>query len=258
MSAPDRPYRRKDYAGALVANALASPFNIVLLVATMGGAVLVGAHVVVALLVALVVYAIACVRTFFDAEEAEKVLERERAERRAGLERGRKPLALESLAPEVAEPVRQARRRDQLIRDAIERAELPYEEVTDEVEGFLEYVEASARRAQMLYEVLRDNPPDAIRRRLAAVGSDPSRRELVEALRQQLTVAERCERQLQRYHDETERMLVEMDTIRAHLVSLSASTDASNQQRLAAEVRSLREEMSALADGMSEAFESHS
>jgi hypothetical protein len=133
---------------------------------------------------------------------------------------------------------------------------LPYDEVTSEVDGFVGYVEASAQRAQMLYEVLRDNPPATIRRRLDDAGSDPSRRELVEALRQQLAVGERCERQLQRYYDETERMLVEMDTIRAHLVSLSASTDASNQQRLAAEVRGLREEMGSLAAGMSEAFES--
>ncbi len=77
----------------------------------------------------------------------------------------------------------------------------------------------------------------------------------MEALKQQLVVAKRCEGQLQRYFDETERMVVELDTIRGQLISVSASSDASNQQRIAAEVRGLREEMSTLAQGMSEAFE---
>jgi hypothetical protein len=41
----------------------------------------------------------------------------------------------------------------------------------------------------------------------------------------------------------------------AALVSVSASTDAANQQRLAAEVRGLRDELGTLASGMSEAYE---
>jgi hypothetical protein len=52
-----------------------------------------------------------------------------------------------------------------------------------------------------------------------------------------------------------ERMVVELDTIRGSLVSVSASTDAGNQQRIAGDVRSLRDELGALASGMSEAFE---
>ena len=48
---------------------------------------------------------------------------------------------------------------------------------------------------------------------------------------------------------------MELDTVRGNLVSVSASTDAANQQELAAEVRGLREEVGALAEGMSEAYE---
>ena len=63
------------------------------------------------------------------------------------------------------------------------------------------------------------------------------------------------EAQLQRFYDEMERMLVELDTVRGNLVSVSASTEAANQQQLAADVRGLREEVGALAEGMSEAYE---
>ena len=63
------------------------------------------------------------------------------------------------------------------------------------------------------------------------------------------------ESQLARFYDEMERMVVELDTIRGSLVSVSASTDAANQQRIAGDVRSLRDELDALSSGMSEAFE---
>jgi hypothetical protein len=71
-----------EFAGALVANATAKPFNI-------------------ALLVALVIYAIACARTFFDEDEAEAVLTRVRAKRRAALTSGTKRLDPGTLAPEL-------------------------------------------------------------------------------------------------------------------------------------------------------------
>ena len=65
MAPPARqPYSRAEFAGALVANATAKPFNIALLIGTMGAGVLVGGSVAVALLAALAVYAIAVARTF--------------------------------------------------------------------------------------------------------------------------------------------------------------------------------------------------
>ena len=85
--------------------------------------------------------------------------------------------------------------------------------------------------------------------------NDPAKAELVAALTGQLKVQRRMERQLQAFYDEMEKILVELDTVRGNLVSVSASTDAANQQQLAADVRGLREEVGALADGMSEAYE---
>ena len=75
------PYSRQEYAGALVANAVAKPFNVLLAVATIGAATALSVDFVLALVVGLVIYAIAATWTFFDADEAAAVLERERGER---------------------------------------------------------------------------------------------------------------------------------------------------------------------------------
>ena len=60
--------------------------------------------------------------------------------------------------------------------------------------------------------------------------------------------------QLQRFYDEMDRMTVELDTIRGNLVSVSATTEADSQRRLAEEVRGLRDELGAVAAGIDEAY----
>ncbi len=116
-------------------------------------------------------------------------------------------------------------------------------------------MEDGARRAQLLYEALSESPPGPVEQRLAEVRGDPARAELTAALESQLAVLRRMETQLQRFYDEMERILVELDTVRGNLVSVSASTEAASQQRLAGDVRALREEVGAVAAGMSEAYE---
>ena len=152
----------------------------------------------------------------------------------------------------------EGRRREARIRDAIDRAELPYEEVSAEVDRFIRAMEDGARRAQLLYEALSESPPGPVEQRLAQVRDDPSKAELTAALESQLAVLRRMQGQLQRFYDEMERVLVELDTVRGNLVSVSASSEAANQQRLAGDVRALREEVGAVAAGMSEAYEGQS
>ena len=247
-----RPYSRTEFNRALIANALLSPFNVLLLAAMLVAGVLLNVFAVV-LPVALVVYGIAATRTYFDEDEANKVLERERGQRRKALEQGR--LDPRTLAEPIGRLVEAARQREARIRDAIGRAELPYSEVSDEVDRFIRALEGTAARAQLLWEALSESPPSAVEQRLGQVRGDPTKAELASALENQLTVGRRMESQLERFFTEMERILVELDTVRGNLVSVSASTEAANQQRLASDVRELREELSAVADGMSEAYE---
>ncbi|MGH2969790.1 MAG: hypothetical protein ACRDK0_12110 [Solirubrobacteraceae bacterium] len=254
MGEPE-PYNRSDFAGALAANAAAKPFNIGVLVATMAAGTLVGGPVLLVLLVALVVYLVACVRTFFDEEEADAVLTREREQRREQLAAGVKRLDLGTLAPPIREHVVAARRRERTIHEAIERSELPYEEVSEEVDGFVRAMERTAGRAQTLFDALRDNPPERVGARLDQARGESGKVELVEALEQQLRVQRRIEVQLGRFHDEMERMVIELDTVRGNLLSVSASEGSASQRELAGDVRSLRERMGTVAEGMAEAYE---
>jgi hypothetical protein len=254
MSVPEKPYSREEYAGALVANAVAKPFNVGLAVATIAAGSFLGPSFILALVVGLVIYAIAAARTFFDEDEAQAVLARERAEHRATLMSARSRIDANMLAPGVRHHLIAARRIEAKIRDAIERAELPYTEVSTEVDALVTLMDQSAGRAQLLYEALDESPPARVEARLAQLQGS-GKAELIEALSHQLTVQRKMESQLARFYDEMERMVVELDTIRGSLVSVSASTDAANQQRIAGDVRSLRDELDALSSGMSEAFE---
>jgi hypothetical protein len=246
------PYNRSDYNRALIANALTSPFNVAIFAAMLIAGLLLNVFAILAP-VAVVVYAIAAARTYFDEDVAQKVLEHERAKRRKDLEAGRPDPA--SLAPPIRQLVEAGHQRENRIRDAIERAEMPYSEVSDEVDRFVRAMEVTAGRAQLLYEALEETPPPWVEQRLREVQGDPAKKELADALTRQHEVLVRMEGQLERFYTELERVLVELDTVRGSLVSASASSEAANQDRLAADVRGLREEVGALAEGMSEAYE---
>lgn len=256
MAEESRPYSRSEFNRALIANALLDPFAIVLLAVMAIAGILLSA-VGVLLPVGLLLYGAAAARAYFDEDVANKVLEREREKRRKVLSDERARVDPRTLAAPIGGLLQGALQREQRIRDAVEGAQLPYAEVLDEVDGFVRAMEGTARRAQLLYEALVESPPPHVEARLAELTreNDPSRRELAEALTHQLHVLRRMERQLQSFYDQMEKILVELDTVRGNLVSVSASTDAANQQELAAEVRGLREEVGALAEGMSEAYE---
>ena len=251
-----RPYSRSDLNRALIANALLDPFAVVLLAVVLIAGILLGAVTILAP-VGLVLYGAAAARTYFDEDVANRVLERERGRRRAALERAEPRVDPATLAPPIAGLLHGARQREGRIREAVERAKLPYEEVLDEVDRFVRAMEGTAARAQLLYEALAESPPDRVEARLAQVrgSGEAGREELASALDGQLRVLRKMERQLQAFYDQMEKILVELDTVRGNLVSVSASTDAANSQQLAADVRGLREEVGALAEGMSEAYE---
>jgi hypothetical protein len=240
---PPAPYDRARFNRALIANALLDPFNVVLLAVVLIVGILLGIFVYL-LPVGVALYLAGAARTYFDEDAANKVLERERAAHRKQVEAGRGKVN------------REARMRERRIGDAISRADLPYEEVSEEIDRFVAAMDSTASRAQLLYEALADTPPDGVEARLASVRREGGQPELEEALSTQLETLRRMEKQLDRFFSEMERILVELDTVRSQLVSVSASSEAGVQTELAADVRALRERVGASAEGMAAAFES--
>ena len=252
---PPRPYTRRQYNRALILNALTAPFGVVILAGMLVAGLLLGALALLAP-VAIVLYVAAAVRTYLDEDAQKEVLERERSKHRRRVESGKAERDLSEFSPRIADLMGRALEREGRIRAAIDRAELPYQEVSQEVDRFLATMWQTGARAELLCEGLRDAPPEAVARRLQEVqaAGDPSKAALVDALSQQLAVQQKMERQLLRFYDQMEQMLVELDTVRGHLITVSASTEADNQERLADDVRGLREEMGAVAEGMAAAY----
>jgi hypothetical protein len=251
---PPAPYDRARFNRALIVNALLDPFNVVLLAVVLIVGILLGVFVYT-LPVGAALYLAGAARTYFDEDVANKVLERERGEHRKRLEAGRAKVKPEDFAPAIARLLREARMRELRIGDAISRADLPFDEVTEEIDRFVAAMDSTAARAQLLYEALADTPPARVEARLAEVRAEGGEPELEEALSTQLTTLERMEKQLKRFFGEMERILIELDTVRSQLVSVSASSESVQQTELAADVRALRERVGATADGMAAAFE---
>lgn len=242
------------HSRALATRAVLEPFNIALPLVVLGAGIAFGA-VAPALLLAVLLYAAAATRSFFDSDLRQRVASEH------GNAAGQVSGPRESTEP--ASPidalVSRAQASDRRIRVAIERAELPYAEVSEEVDRFLKAIEQTARRAQLLYEGLEDAPPREIERRVAELkaAADPEKAGLVEALSHQLAAQIRMQGQLDRFYDDMERMLVELDTIRGHVVSVSASSETDHQQRVAGEVRGLRERLGAVGDSLRSAHTPH-
>jgi hypothetical protein len=252
-----RPPTRAELNRMLIGNALTKTWPNVLVPAGLATAGLViGLDLVVLLPVALVAWLALSVVTYFDAEEAEKVATRERTRRRGRVDAGRRT-DLRTLAPPVGGHLHQVLMQERAIRNAIERADLPFSEVTEEVDTFVRAAERTAGRAQLLYEYLIEQDPRRVEWRYQQVRTeaDPSKRALAEALWAQLQAMQRAQRELDSFYTEMERIAVELGNIRGQLLSVSAASEGATQRQLASDVRDLREQMGAVAEGMNEALE---
>jgi hypothetical protein len=236
------PAAPADDRRALVGRALADPFSL----AAAGAIVLAGVifgGLVLALPLALVVYLAGAARAYLDDDVREAV--------RTQVEPARAAPPARGLAEEIQLLLRRAEQTRLRVHDAIDEADLPYTEVAAEVDRLVATMHAAAARAQRLHEGLRDAPPDEVAARLDRVEAehDPARASLIGALADQLAVQRRMEAQLGRFYDEMDRMLIELDTVRGNLISVSASSH-DNQAQVAGEVRELRDDMGAVAAGI--------
>lgn len=155
-----------------------------------------------------------------------------------------------ALAPPIARQLAEARRIEASITETVRRAKLPHADVSREVGALVGSLEQSAERAQLLWDALADTPVARVEQRLAEV-SDPH---LADALREQLSAQRRMQDRLYQYGSDLERIVVELDTVRANLVSAATSGGSYDQLRMAEAVRGLRDETGAIAAGMDAAY----
>jgi hypothetical protein len=252
----DRPPTRGELNRLLVANALTKPMpNVVVPAVVAAGGLLIGIGVF-AVVIAVVCWIALAAITYFDGDEAERVADDARGRRRRAFDKAHPRVIASALAPPIAERLQAVEAEQSRIAAAIERAELPFTEVSAEVDTFVRAAEKTASRAQLLYEYLSDHDPRAVEARLASLeGAEaPSKRALREALEQQVRALRRGANQLDNFYTEMERIEVELGNVRAELLSVSAASEAPAQERLAADVRDLREQMGAVSAGMSEAL----
>jgi hypothetical protein len=249
-----RPPTRAELNRSLVANAVTKPVNVLVPAAIAVAAVLTGLWWLIPA-VAVPAFVALCVITYLDGDEAERVGER--------LRRGRGAARLEprvdprTLAAPIGGQLQAALDEEQRIREAIAGSELPLTEVAGEVDRLVRALESTAGRAQTLWSYLATQDPARIRARVAQLegSGDPSAPPVAAALREQLQALDALEGQLQRFYAQMEHMVASLGTMHAQLLRMTMASQSEGESELADEARELREEVNALADGMSEVYE---
>jgi hypothetical protein len=247
----DHPVTRKDLRNALALNAATDPTALVVAAAIAVVAIALGRLWLIPVF-ALPGYLALAAMTFFSEDKAgqvaEKVYGRDRSEAA--------PPALDSgsLAPPIALRLDDARRvLDSLLR-AIDQAQLPFDDVARDARAIVTAMERTAKRAQVLHDYLDGQDAAALDHRIARLQHDGTDAELLSALQEQRAATERVAQRLERFYSEMERMTSTLATMSARLVEMSAVEEASAQRELAGQAHALREQIDALAAGMSEAY----
>jgi hypothetical protein len=240
---------RKDLGRELAVNATVKPVNIAAPAAVLVVGLLLNV-LWVAVPVAVVLYVVLWLQTFFDSREAEKVGRAAYAQERP------RPLDASTLDPAIAAPLERARATAAAIRQAVEEADQPLDDVVAEVDGLVGAMETSARRAQLIASTLAGQDVRAIDRDIArrSDSTDPDVQALVRDLQAQRASITRLQDKLDRFQVGMERICASLGLLRTSVAEMSASEEEAAQRELSAQARELRERTQLLAESMAESF----
>ncbi|WP_026911883.1 hypothetical protein [Patulibacter minatonensis] len=253
MSSPSRlrsPQEvRRAYARALGVRAATHPAALGVLVVLLVAGFALGLPPVATIALAALVYVAAGGVLLSNGEFRDAVAKELRPSEPAGAP----ALPSRALAMPVAQAYGGVREHAMKLRELAGPDRLDQPEVAAEVDRLVEHLTRGAERASVLADTLDGLDVSAIRRQIgeAERGGDA---ELLEAYRQQLRSAERCEEQLGRYYGECRRATVEVDTIRMNLAAASSMESGEDSRQAAETLRSVREHAGALVEGMEEAY----
>jgi hypothetical protein len=246
---------RRVLARELALNAATRPLN----VAVPAGVVVAAMLLTWWLLpVAAVVYAALVVTTFLDEDIAEAVGRGVYARARAALGRAE----IGNLTPSVADRLALAGEAHQRIRHAIAESQIPLADVETEVERLMHELEKLACKADLVARYLADESEVGLRRRLQQLRRstscdselDEATAQVAAALEDQLHARAQLGRQLSRFDAQMQHIVATLGFIHAQIVRVSVAEEASEQRRVADQVRDLRDEVDAIADALHEAY----
>lgn len=253
------PVTRRVLARAIVVDAAKRPLNV-----GVGAAVLAAAFVFDApwlIPLAVVIYAAMLVATALDGDRAERVGQATyaRAKLRA------RPAAVDvapPLSPRVTEKVALAAAEERRLRATIERTAVPLADVEAEVDRLMQALHELAAHADRVAVYLEEQDEAPLRDRLdrlrATAGDDPAvasaNAQAASALEEQLAARRQLERQLARFDAQLEHIAASLGAIHAQVIRMSVEAEASEQRRVADDVRTLRLEITAAADALQEAY----
>jgi predicted nucleic acid-binding Zn-ribbon protein len=256
-----RPVTRADLRRELAVNAATKPATIAVPTALVVAGLLLGyGWLFVAL--AAVAFVALLATTFFDGDEAERIGKQTYAEAKEKRSRAAlKARAAEHYAPEIQASLDAAREQQERIRSAIDAADLPFTEVSAEVESLMTEMERIARKAETVYDYLAEQDPNATRSRLrdlrddARGDSDAARAagRAADALEAQLALCNTLGDQLERFYAEMEHLAASLGVVHGQLVRMAVAEDAAMQDELAGQVRELRDRVGAVAEGLNAA-----
>jgi hypothetical protein len=246
-----KPVTRKDLGRQLALNATFKPVNIAAPAVVVVVGLLLGVPVV-ALPVAVLLYVVLWLQTFFDSAEAEKVGKATYGEARPRAA----ALDASTLDPEIARPLEQARATAASIRAAVQAADQPMDDVVGDVDTLVGAMETSAKRAQLIADTLKGQDLAAIDRDIArrSTDLDPDVRALVDDLRAQRASIVRLRDKLERFQVGMERICASLGLLRTSVAEMSASEEEAAQRELSTQARELRERTQLLAQSMEETF----
>jgi hypothetical protein len=108
-----------------------------------------------------------------------------------------------------------------------------------------------------VWTYLSTQDPDRIRARITQLegSGDASVAPVAAALGEQVKALDALAGQLQRFFVQMEHMVASLGTMHAQLLRMTMASQSEGESELADEARELREEVNALAEGMSEVYE---
>lgn len=240
---------RKVYGRALVTRSATHPVALGVLVVLLVAGFVLSFPPAVTIVLAVLVYLLSTGVLLASGEFRDGVL----AELRPAASDAEPALPSKPLARPVAQAYGDVRLHAMKLRELAGPDQVNEPEVVDEAERLIAHLTRGATRATMLFDTLDGLDVRLIKGQIAAAERS-GEHELLDAYRQQLRSAERCEDQLDRYYGECRRATVEVDTIRMNLAAASSMQSGEDSRQAAETLRGVREHAGALVEGMEVAY----